>query len=596
MEKSKPRRRRLFYCVLFCALFGLVVLIAGVALWSRGPAVPRRCILVLRIGSSLPAKAPGLVETVLFGPGGPPIPALYGSLSRAAADDCVRGVLLDLQSGSLNLADAQELRLLIASLRQRGKKVVAFGDDLSLNDWFVATACDEICINPTGYVRLTGIGLRVLLLGGLLEKYGLKADLLRIGRYKTAWESLTGTELSGDSREALTRIVDASWKELLEKAGAARGIEPAALEKTINAGPLTAAAALEQKLVDRVCWRNDLESHVTQAIDAEACLFSWELYAQAIAGGDAESRIAYLPLTGTIVPGHQGGGSVLAADWAVKQLAVLRDEESIDAVILRVDSPGGDALASARLYHAVTETCKKKPVVVSMGSTAASGGYYIAAAADHVVAHPFTVTGSIGIFGGKIVASKLAAEYRVTQECFYRGDFAGMFDPFESFNDKVKEGLARELAQLYETFLRDVAAGRDREVEDIRHVAEGRVWTGRDALDRGLVDAIGGLAVAVAKARELARIKGAADLVLWPPAKPWYRELLSPEEDRGGVWGRSDGGAVQRLVPGGLAAGVAAAGETLGVRVLEAGNLTAMAQRLCAGRPLALLPFALVWE
>jgi protease IV len=547
MDPSERRRRR-FPWGLF--VFGLCVLGAiglCVAVFFRGPSVPERAILVVRLGEGLRVSPPGQLEALILGAGDPALPDLYRALTAALTDRRVIGVLLDLQSGSLDLADAREIRQLVGGLRAAGKKVIAYGDDLSLRAWYVASAADSVVLNPAGYLRLTGIGLRVLLFGGVFEKIGVRAELLRIGKYKTAWEAYTGSELSEDSRDAMNHLVDVSWAQLLDELSAARGIETKRLEGFIAVGPIPAPAAEEHKLVDALRWRPDLDAFVKEKIDETATCCSWRLYAEAVAGTANGTRIAYVPLAGAIMAGTQPRG-FLAADLAIRHLTEAAEEPSIAAVIVRVDSPGGDALASRRLYQAIRDVRKKKPVVVSMGAMAASGGYYAAAAGDFVIAHPFTLTGSIGIFGGKLVVRELLDRIGLAHESFRRGDFAGINDPLDPLTEKARDALKRELAELYDRFIADVAEGRGVSVETIRDAAEGRVWTGKDAVERKLVDGLGGVGDAVAKAKELARIPGAVDLVLWPPAKTWYQEIFGGAGEEGSPPAAGLAGIVQEIL------------------------------------------------
>ncbi|HAK95469.1 MAG TPA: signal peptide peptidase SppA [Planctomycetes bacterium] len=559
MEQARPRKRRVLRKLI------LLLVLAGIAAWVcvrlfGTPGLPAHAILVLRVGDALPIAPADGFEALLFGQRGPALPALHTALARGARDARVEGVFLDLRDGSLGLADARELRRLLIEFRKERKPVIAYADDMSLRAWYVASACDKVVMNPAGYLQLTGTSLRVLLFGDLLKRLKLKADLERVGRYKTAFETMTDNKLSPPSREALQRISDAVWEQLIGELAEGRSIEREALEELIDQGPLPARAAEEKKLVDALKWRDELDAYVKGAVGAPAELVSFERYAAGSGRGAAIARIAYLPLAGTILAGGEGRG-LIAADAVVAQLGALRDDPSIAAIVVRVDSPGGDAIASASLYRAIRSARLKKPVVVSMGAAAASGGYYLAAAADYIVAQPFTLTGSVGIFGGKIVADELLAWAEISQETFRHGAFAGLYDPFEPLNDTTRAAVRRELEDMYERFVRDVAEGRNLPVEAVEAVAGGRVWTGDDACRHKLVDALGGLDTALAKAKELARIEGDAALILWPPAKAWYEQLVAAERD-----------------PDGL------------------GRLRALKRALCAGRPLALLPFGMSWD
>ncbi len=560
MEQATPKKRRLLRTLVLLLIVGCL----GVwfCVWIFGPpALPARVILVLEVGDVLRAAPPGALEELFLGAGAPALPDLYTGLTRAAADPRVEGVFLDLRGGSLPLADARELRRFLMEFKKEHKPVVAYADDLSFRAWYAASACDKIILNPGGYLRLTGTALRVLLFGDLLKRLKLKADIERIGRYKTAAETLTDNKLSPSSREALQRISDAVWDQLLIELADARKLDRGALEEMIEQGPLPARAAQDKKLVDALKWRDELDAYVKTTIGATSEFVSYGRYIASMDRAAAGAQIAYLPLEGSIVPGRAESSGLIAADAVVSQLAELRENPKIAAVVVRVDSPGGDALASARLYRAIKTVRLKKPVVVSMGAKAASGGYYLSAAAEYIVAQPFTLTGSVGIFGGKIVADELLAWADVTQETFRHGAFAGLYDPLEPLNETARAAIRRELEELYDRFVRDVAEGRRLPLADVEKVAGGRVWTGDDARAHKLVDAVGGLDVAFAKAKELARIDGAFTLTLWPPRKAWYEEVVAT---------RNEGGGLERLA--------------------------AFQQALCAGKPLAMLPFGLGWE
>ena len=559
MEQAKPRKRRLLRkLIVWLVLAGIAALLC--VRFFGGPGLPARAVLVLKVDDTLPIAPAEGFEALLLGQRGPLLPALHTALARGARDARVEGIFLDLGEGSLGLADARELRRLFVEFRKARKPVIAYADNLSLSAWYVASACDKVVMNPAGRLQLTGISLRVMLFGDLLKRLKLKADLERIGRYKTAFETVTDNKLSPSSREALQRQSDAVWEEFVGELAESRGIERKALEDLIDQGPLSARAAEEKKLVDALKWRDELDAYVKEASGGTGDLVTFERYAAHAARGASSARIAYLPLAGTIVASGTGRG-VIAADAVISQLATLRDDSSIAAIVIRIDSPGGDAVASASLFRAIRSARLRKPVVVSMGASAASGGYYLAAAADYIVAQPFTLTGSIGIFGGKIAADELLAWAEISRETFRHGAFAGLYDPFEPFDDAKRALIRRELEDMYDRFVRDVAEGRHLPVEAVEAVAGGRVWTGGDACRHKLVDALGGLDAAIDKAKELARIEGAAALVLWPPPKAWYEQLLAAEKD-----------------PSGL------------------GRLLTLQRALCAGRPLALLPFMLGWE
>jgi protease IV len=371
MEQAPPKKRRFVRKLLAVAV--VVGLVVWACAWLFGPAaLPARAILVLQVGDALRAAPSGALERLFFGEGDPALPDLYTALTCASADPRVEGLVLDLRGGALGLADARELRRLLAEFRKERKQVIAYADDLSFRAWYVASACDKIVLNPAGYLRLTGTALRVLCFGDLLKRLRLKADLERVGRYKTAAETMTDNKLSPASREALGRVSDRVWDQLILELADARKLDRASLEETIDQGPVPARTAQERKLVDALKWRDELEDYVKNAIAAAAELVPFARYAEHARRAAGGAQIAYLPLVGTIVGGGTPGDGIIAADAAIAHLAALGDNAKIGAIVVRVDSPGGDALASARLYRAIKAARLKKPVVVSMGASAAS--------------------------------------------------------------------------------------------------------------------------------------------------------------------------------------------------------------------------------
>ena len=565
MASSKPRRRGIFWVLVIAAVACLAVAVVAAALLS-GPSVPPRVILVLKVGADMPARPPGAIEALVYGSRGAALSDLYVSCMSAAGDPRVKGLCLDLTGSGLSLADARELRDLVGVLRQAGKRTVAYADDLTFGAWYLAAACDAIVLNPAGYLRLTGLGMKVVLLGGLLDKLGLRADLERVGIYKTAYETLTDTKLTAASTEALDTFLDSVWAQILEECAASRGLTAEALGHLIDEGPLPAAEAEAKGLVDALRWRTDLKEYLNEAVDPDAVLFPWRTYAVDAGKRARGEALAFMPLTGPIL---SGAGAGIDAESVVAQIDALRRDARIGAVVLRVDSPGGDALAAARIHHAVRDLRKRKPVVACMGASAASGGYYIASAADHIVAQPYTLTGSIGIFGGKIVAGALLEWARVAQVDFRRGRYAGMYDPAAPFDVPARAKLRQELEAMYARFVKDVADSRGRTEAEVEDVAQGRVITGKEAVACGLVDAVGGLPAAMAKAAELARVQGAPRLVVWPPPAAWYEALLARGAD-----------------------------ETAGLGSLRAGDglVGLVMGNLSEGRPLMLLPFAVWWH
>lgn len=592
-QSGKRKGRWLFWLVVLAAVCSFFVVATVIIIFS-GPSVPDQAILVVSLDDTMPAKPRDALSTLLLGSQGPSVFELYKVLSAAAEDDRVLGVCLELRGGGLGYADACDIKAMLSRLKSRGKKVVAYAHDLSFQAWALATGCDQVLLNPCGYVRLGGVQVQVMLLKGLLEGIlGVRADFQRVGLFKTMPETLNQDALSEQSRLALKRLVDGTWEQLLKDMAGGRGLSTADMEAIIQEGPISAREARKKKLVDALVWQDELKDRLKREIHGDAEWIDFETYAEAMSASVRESKIAYLPITGMITPDSSGNGMLWEAanaDAIIRHLTEAREDPTVKAVVLRVDSPGGDAISSARLYHAVRVTRKVKPVVVSMGACAASGGYYLAAGADYIVAHPYTLTGSIGIFGGKVVATELARKWGVQWERFSRGAFTGMFDPLRKFESHELEALKKQLTAMYKQFVADVAVGRREREDIIEKAAQGRVWLGKDALAMNLVNELGGLDAAIEKARALVHLKDDAALVLWPPPQSWLQSILNPRQS---CLVQGESGLPLHGIMNGSMHGP-------GYGPMQASMFSSIYASLqktfFSGRPLALQPFTLFWR
>jgi len=523
-RSSKPKRRlRKLGCLVVLLLSAAVLL--AVAVFTAGPSVPKEAALLITLTGDPPATERPALERLLLGAGNPAVPALFEGLSAAQADERIKLVVLELPGGGLSLAQADEIRGMLNALKKKKKKIILYANDLSLSGYLAGCPADAVYLNPAGSVRLAGLSLDVFLLGDLLRKCGVSARLVREGRYKTAFEVLSRNELSPESRMALEELLDSIWPELLDWIAAARKVPRKRIESLVDRGVLTAKEALGAGLVDGTCWRFDLKAICRKVASSEVELLTWENWRRS-QGTPKGAQVAYFPLTGMIAGGLEGPANLLAADKVVRELERLRETTEIKGVILRVDSPGGDALASARLYREVARLAEAKPVVVSMGEVAASGGYYLAAGASSIVTHSFTLTGSIGVFGGKLDLRGALEKLGVKVESFSRGKYGGLYDPFAPPVEGEQEVLAKEIRWIYERFVGDVALGRRMQIAEVKKAAEGRLWSGKDALRLNLVDRLGGLAEAVQQVKTLANISGPVRLVRWPPGRKWYDLFL----------------------------------------------------------------------
>jgi len=472
---------------------------------------------------------------------------LEALLDRAASDIMVQEVVVRFGAPQVGWARAAEIGAAIARLAASGKPVTCHLEAAdNMTYWIAARSCPRITVAPGGGVDLVGLSLEAVFLKDLLVSMGVTADMLHIGKYKDAAEALTNTEMSPESREAAESLIAALHDRLVTGIAEGRKKDKAAVEKLIDDGPYTAKQAVAAGLADAVATlggqleklRDKYAGGVVDDYGKEpAKPFSLgELFSVLSGGGGEEEaaahpRIAIIPAVGPIVSG--GGDELLGGMEVVDDLALaaaLADasrDDSIKAIVLRVDSPGGSALASDNLYEAVRAAARRKPVVASMGDVAASGGYYLAAAATEVFAADTTLTGSIGVVGGKIVVADGLAKIGVRASVVERGRRASITSPFRPFTDDERALVTLQMQEAYDLFVERVVEGRSLTPEAVRAAAEGRVWTGSQALERKLVDRIGTLRDAVERARELTGAKGApAELY---PAPKSLMELLGEQ-------------------------------------------------------------------
>jgi len=506
---------------------------------AKGPSV-----VLLAVDGPMPSfpSGPGLLTP--FAESQHKLEAL---LERAASDIMVQEVVVRFGAPQVGWARAAEIGAAIARLAASGKPVTCHLEAAdNMTYWIAARSCPRITVAPGGGVDLVGLSLEAVFLKDLLVSMGVTADMLHIGKYKDAAETLTNTEMSPESREAAGSLIAAQHDRLVTGIAEGRKKDKAAVEKLIDDGPYTAKQAVAAGLADAVATlggqleklRDKYAGGVVDDYGKEPPkpLALGELFSLLSGGGGEEKaaahpRIAIIPAIGPIVSG--GGDELLGGMEVVDDLALaaaLADasrDDSIKAIVLRVDSPGGSALASDNLYEAVRAAARRKPVVASMGDVAASGGYYLAAAASEVFASDTTLTGSIGVVGGKIVVADGLAKIGVRTSVVERGRRASITSPFRPFTDDERALVTLQMQEAYDLFVERVVEGRSLTPEAVRAAAEGRVWTGSQALERKLVDRIGTLRDAVERARELTGAKGApAELY---PAPKSLMEMLGEQ-------------------------------------------------------------------
>lgn len=469
---------------------------------------------------SLPTPGVAVTVDLTSGPGARAMARLLLRLERLSRDPSVRGVMFAPRAEVGGLAHAEELREAFALLRRRGKRVACHLTDASASTWYACAGVDRVSLDPAGGVRLQGLRSMRYFLGPALWSIGVRTDFVRIGDWKSAAEQFTRAESTGPARAQEEQILDDTMATLAAGIGASRSLDAAASRALVTGGPYTAREARSRGMVDAVATRESAERSFANTLGASRV--------DADDYGPTRSRrwgagrgVAIIHVDGDIVEGESQEIPVVGMRLAgertlIEAIEAAAASPNVGAIVLRVDSPGGSALASDLVWRAVAQANRRKPVVASFGRIAASGGYYIGAAAREIVADPSTLTGSIGIFYGKADVAGLLSRLHVGVELTRRGERADMDSLFRPYTPEERRFLATKIGEFYGLFLQRVATGRRRTTAQIDAVGEGRVYLGARAHTLGLVDREGGLLTALRRARALAGLADDCDVLELP--------------------------------------------------------------------------------
>ncbi|MGE3273592.1 MAG: signal peptide peptidase SppA [Vicinamibacterales bacterium] len=530
--------------VLFVVGAALVASAAGLlllyAMVGTEPSVPTRATLVLRPSGDLPELASDTVLGLVRQSDAGTIGAYVESLRKAKRDPRIAAVLL--APGGFTTpywARIQELRDAILDFRTSGKPVVAFLEYAGDREYYLASAADRILLMPSATVDLTGVASYEVFLRGAFDWVGTYPDFVKIGRYKTAVNQLAERTFTEAHREMTESLTHEAFTQLVRGVADGRRLPEDQVRTLIDQGPFLAEDAVDAGLVDDLAYEDQIDDVSTELPEdwtrnrvsqAEYARVSWSSL-----GVSRQGRIAVIHAVGAIQFGRSSfdpvGGGVLGSDSLIADIRRARGDASVAAIVLRIDSPGGSSTASDAIWRELTITRERGiPVIVSMADVAASGGYYIAMPGDVIVAEPGTLTGSIGIYSGKFAVGGTLEKIGVNVEAVSEGAHAELESPVRPFSPSERAKLQAQIEAFYAGFLEKAARSRNTTPEKIDAVAQGRVWTGRQARDLGLVDALGGLAEAVAIAKQRAGMPDdqEPELVHFPAARSFY-EVLSDE-------------------------------------------------------------------
>ncbi|MEL6343421.1 MAG: signal peptide peptidase SppA [Myxococcota bacterium] len=449
--------------------------------------------------------------------------SLLNRIKKASTDPGVRGIFIHLEQTPFSVAQIQELRSLLQDARSQGKKVVVYLDRSTSNGaYLLASAADRVLLHPAASLNLVGLSAELRFLAGTFDLVGIGAQYVKRAEYKSAPEQYTRTHASSASREQINALLDQTFDKMVEDIADSRSRTVEQIARMIDEGPFTGQEALDQGLVDALVYPDQIEEQLKALHPRNPNLdLRYGLEGQ-MQGWRAPNEIAVIYVDGVIVTGKSrssGGllspGRQAGSETIVRQLTQARRDPSVKAVVMRVDSPGGSAFASDEIWRAVERLKRRdKPVVVSMGGTAASGGYYVAAGATAIYAEPGTVTGSIGVYSGKFNVEGLYEKLGVSVEQYTRGRNAAMYSLSRPLDENEYAAMDRMVADTYRQFTEKVRQGRRMSEEEVEAVARGRVWTGTAAKENGLVDELGGFPEAVSRARQEAGIRPRAEVAL----------------------------------------------------------------------------------
>lgn len=484
--------------------------------------------------------------------------AVLSRIAAAATDKKIAALYLEIDGAEIGWGQIYELRQGISKFKESGKPAYARLADGSTSGYLVAAAADEILMPPAGALMLTGMRMEVTYYKNLLDKLGVKADILQMGDFKGAGEPFTRSKMSDELKRQMTSVLDDYFDQIVTIIAESRKIDPVKVRQLIDDGPFTAATAKAAGLIDHVQYPEELREQIQKEKSAEKVVFKLNYGRKDVAAefdglaglmkmmtamsgtptkasASKKPKICLLYATGSIMTGHSTSGwsgETMGSETMIEAIREAAKDDTVKAIVLRVDSPGGSALASDLIWEELRKS--GKPIVVSMGDVAASGGYYISMGASKIFAEPGTLTGSIGVVGGKVALRGLFEKIGISTEVLSRGTNANLLSIDQPFSETERAAYGKLMKDIYIQFTSKAAEGRKLPLSDLEKLAGGRVWTGRQAKANGLVDELGTFSDAIAAAKELGKL-GKDDEIDYKvlPKTPSILEALLGSTDKG---------------------------------------------------------------
>jgi protease IV len=464
---------------------------------------------------------------------------LRQSIANAKTDSKIKGILLSVSYPLAGYSVIEEIRQALIDFRSEGKWVVAYSEVMTEPAYYLASAADKVYLNPEGEMEFNGLAIEISFFKRLFDKLDIKPEIFRVGEYKSAVEPFMLEKMSDANRLQLTELIESIYDHVLTGISESRNIPKEKLTEISDKMLVrNASLAVEHGLVDSLMYQDQMEDELKRRLSLEADkdieFIKYSKYKRSFSKyKESKNEIAVIVAEGTILPGKaEGGQEIIGSESFSKELRKARENEKVKAIVVRINSPGGSALASDVMWREILLTTKVKPVIASMSDYAASGGYYMAMGCDTIVAQPHTITGSIGVFSVLYDASGfLNNKIGITSEELKTGDIGELFTVSRPLTEAEKSIWQKRTEEVYETFTSKAAEGRKMTVDNVKKVASGRVWTGVQAKERGLVDILGSFEDAVEVAADAADVKDDYRVKFYPQYTPSFFEQLVDQFD-----------------------------------------------------------------
>jgi protease IV len=525
--------------IILTGLMLLIVFFALLRFREKPPAIAENSTLVLELDGEVPERAPVEFPIPFLEQRSPlTVENVWSLLRKAAVDSRVKAVVIQPRGLQIGWAKAQEIRSDLEQFKKSGKPLYAYLRGPGTREYYIATAADRIILAPQDLLNLKGLRMELMFFRNTLDKVGVNVEIEHAGKYKDFGDVFTRTSMSPETREVYTSIIDELYGELVSKIAGGRHKSPEEIKRLIDQGPYISANAVMAGLVDEVRFEDEMYGELKKAIKSDSInKLSPRNYVKISPGSlglEGKSRVALLTGDGGISRGEEEQDS-FSGDSGIKSVAfnkLLRsvgDDASIKGVVVRIDSPGGEVSASDEIWREMNLLSKKKPLVISMSDAAASGGYYISLTGDPILAYPATLTGSIGVVYGKPNLHGLYDKLGITKDFILRGQFADLDSDYKPLSDAGRAKLREGIDASYTDFVAKVAQSRRRKYDEIEPLAQGRVWLGSQARQRGLVDELGGLDRAVELIKRKAGIPAGekVTIVTYPPRRSIFDVMFN---------------------------------------------------------------------